>query len=104
MKNPKDKTKPVTGKKTVSSKRKISGIKMREAKEQGLKVYQSASQCKHCNGVERYVSTRSCVSCTKAKNQERKAREINRLPCVIEWHLKNSLHANNDVGFFLRGF
>tara|TARA_B100002049_G_scaffold229110_1_gene204451 strand:+ start:187559 stop:187885 length:327 start_codon:yes stop_codon:yes gene_type:complete len=98
------KAKKVKPKKKVASKRNISGRKMREARAEGKKVYESAIPCKHCSGVERYVSTRSCVVCTKAKNQERKAREIESLPCVVEWHLLHSLNANNDVGFYMRGF
>lgn len=82
---------------SIKTKRQISATKLKEAKAQGLKVYQSATSCPTCGQVERYVSTRSCVSCTKAKNQERKRREIESLPCVVEWHLLNTLPAQNEL-------
>jgi len=86
----------------VMSKRKISAKRLQAAKIKGIKVYQSATNCPHCDGIERYVSTRSCVVCTKAKNQERKQREIENLPCVLEWHLVHTLKTDNEMSLINR--
>jgi hypothetical protein len=72
---------------TFISKRKQSSDKRREARENNETTYMSATGCKHCELYLRYVSTRSCVSCTKSKNHQRKMLIKKSEPCLLEHHL-----------------
>lgn len=39
------------------------------AKQLGAKTYQSATPCKHCGSVEKYVSSMGCVNCNVERNK-----------------------------------
>lgn len=44
------------------------------AAHRGMLRYMNEEPCRHCGGFERYTSSRSCVSCAKARTQQ--AREV----------------------------
>lgn len=81
---------------SIMSKRKISAKRLQEAKVAGSKVYESATECKHCASTVRYVSTRSCVQCTKAKNQERKLKELANEPCLLQFHYLHTMKSDRE--------
>lgn len=77
--------------KREESKRKQSGTRLKEARDRGDITYDSATGCKNCTETIRYVSTRSCVACTKAKNHQRKLSQIKEEPSLLEHHIINVL-------------
>lgn len=81
---------------SIMSKRKVSAARLQEAKIAGSKVYESATECKHCASTVRYVSTRSCVKCTKAKNQERKLKELANEPCLLQFHYLHTMKKDRE--------
>ncbi len=55
------------------TQQQISILNRDEAKEKGKRYYHGMS-CKHCGNTMKYVTTRSCVSCTidRAKNAQKR--------------------------------
>lgn len=73
-----------------------------EAKRAGKKKYSKDESCEACETNEYYVSTYSCVKCTKIQNEmNKKKTETNQL-CPLEWHAKHGDHETNTINRYLK--
>ena len=86
-------------------RRRIESTKQKQnALKAGKKIYASATKCSVCGSVERYVSTQSCISCTKKKNKIRREKNSPKEVCLLQYHYLHTVKEDKEFKLLCSAF